>query len=522
MACRVMSKPYPGPWTFRYHPWLKEMHDSEAEMNVGQKAAQLGFTEAVLNITFKTIDVDRTDCLYVLPAKTPDASDFSASRFDAALELSPHLLNLFSDVKNVGHKRAGTTNLYIRGSKSRAGLKSIPVGFLVLDEVDEMEQDNIPLAMERQSGQVQKRAWAISTPTISNRGINALFRQTTQEHFFFNCPCCSRFTELTFPECLEVTAVELSDDTITDSYIKCKECKNKLPHELKPEWLEKAIWVPGYSNRDSRGFYVNQMYSSTVSPVDLAKSYIKAQMNPADEQEFYNSKMGLDHTSDGARITDHQISQATKGYKRKGAFKPGLITMGVDVGKWLHYEIDWWQIPDQVISDLSLESKPIVLDMDKVRSFEELDLLMKQYRIAFCIIDANPERRKAFEFASRFWGHVKMCFYGRGIQGKQIHIGSEETNEPTITVDRTSWLDLSLSKLRTGNIEIPIDTPEEWKQHLKALVRIYEKDPDGNPIARYVKGNDEDHYAHARNYAEIALPFALNLNQVQTITRSVI
>jgi phage terminase large subunit GpA-like protein len=109
--CRVMGQPFPGRWTFDHHPWLRGMHDSEAELNVGQKAAQMGFTETVLNIVFYHIDIKAVDCLYVLPAKTPDASDFSAARFDPALESSPHLASLFSDVKNVGHKRAGSANL---------------------------------------------------------------------------------------------------------------------------------------------------------------------------------------------------------------------------------------------------------------------------------------------------------------------------------------------------------------------------------------------------------------------------
>jgi len=47
--------------------------DSDAETNVGMKAAQVGFTEAVLNKSFFTVDVKGTDCLYILPAKIPDA-----------------------------------------------------------------------------------------------------------------------------------------------------------------------------------------------------------------------------------------------------------------------------------------------------------------------------------------------------------------------------------------------------------------------------------------------------------------
>ena len=52
---RVMGMPFPGLFTFKYHPWLKAIHDCNAEMMVSQKAAQLGLTETGLNIAFKAI-----------------------------------------------------------------------------------------------------------------------------------------------------------------------------------------------------------------------------------------------------------------------------------------------------------------------------------------------------------------------------------------------------------------------------------------------------------------------------------
>jgi hypothetical protein len=47
----------------------------------------------------------------------------------------------------------------------------------------------------------------------------------------------------------------------------------------------------------------------------------------------------------------------------------------------------------------------------------------------------------------------------------------------------------------------------EYKDHVKALVRTYEKDENGNPKARYIE-TGADHYAHAQVYSEIALPLA--------------
>ena len=222
----MMGQPIPGLWTFKYHPWLRGMHDAEDRMCIGQKAAQLGYTEAVLNVTFFRLDVEQKSCMYVLPSRTPDASDFSSSRFDAALELSTHLQNLFCDVKNVGHKRAGSANLLLRGANSRGGLKSMPVAFLVFDELDEMNQDNVILGEERVAGQFDWQIWKISTPTAPNHGINAEFLLSTQEHFVFKCPCCSRLTRLIYPDCLVIegehrphTWYELSKDLLSVVHI---------------------------------------------------------------------------------------------------------------------------------------------------------------------------------------------------------------------------------------------------------------------------------------------------------------
>ena len=511
---REMGQPFPGKFSVAHHPWQGDMMDCEAEMVIGQKAAQMGYTEVALNKTFKAIDVDGISVLYILPATTPDASDFSTSRFDPALEMSDHLQNLFTDVKNIGHKRAGNANLYIRGSRSRSQLKSIPVGLAIFDEVDEMVKENIPLAFERMSGQLEHQAFLLSTPTIDKAGINAFFKNSTQNHYFFKCPSCSRTTELTFPECLEITAEEEIDPKIRESFIKCKECGARLNQDTKLEWLGKdnALWVPAHSDRLNVGFYINQLYSMTIQPWQLAVSYLKSLINPADEQEFYNSKLGLPHVVKGARITDVDIEKCTGNYMQLNKAKPGtLVTFGADVGKWIHYEIDEWEIrPQYGINNINLMAKCRVIKVGKVKNFEELDSLFPIYQIRYGVIDAAPETRKALEFCQRHWGHTKMCYYGRGVSGKQIHEHDEK--EHSITVNRTSWLDMSLSRFRAGTITLPKDVGLEYQNHLKAPVRVYKKDADGNITAKYEKAdNDHDHHAHARNYAEIALTFSFSL-----------
>lgn len=492
------------------------MHDCEAELMIGQKGAQLAYTETALNKVFYKIDIKGISCLYVFPSQS-EASDFSTSRFDPALEMSAHLRDLFSDVKNMGHKRAGNSNLFVRGSRSRSQLKSLPVGCIIFDEVDEMVQENIVLAMERMSGQMQKQAFLLSTPTIDNFGINEWFRKSTQNFFSFKCPSCAKHTEFVFPDCLVIVGEDWSDPRTRESHLICKECKNVLPHKGKFEYLDSGIWIPRNPGSDIEGFHVNQLYSSTVTPKDLAIAYLRSLTNPTDEQEFYNSKLGLTHEIEGARILDSDIEACTGSHKKVKQQAPGrLVTMGVDVGKKLHYEIDEHFLDGVGSSDVNLLATSRLLAEGTVDHFEQLDHLMKDYSVAFCVIDANPERRKALEFAQRWYGRVRLCFYANNITGKNINLHAQE--EHTMSVDRTSWLDLALSRFQRQTIVLPIDLSEQYKKHIKALVRVYKKDGNGNPVGKYVHGHEDDHFAHARNYSELALQLAATVGRSYNIS----
>lgn len=517
---RMMGKPFPGPWSFLHHPWLRAMCDSDHQLTIGQKAAQMGYSEVGLNRTFKAIDIDGQSVLYVLPNTKPDASVFSSSRFDVALELSPHLRGLFSSVRNVDHKRAGAANLYIRGSRSRSQLKSLPVAGMVFDELDEMVQKNIVLALERTSGQQEGDIWVfmVSTPTVEGVGINGFFEESTEDHFFFKCPHCSRMVEFDFLKCLVVTAEKLNDPNIKNSYLVCERCNHELDHRTKVDWMnEKCEWVSTYKDRNSRGFYINQMYSMVLPPWKLAESAIRSQTNASDEQEHYNSKGGLPHIVSGARITDAEILACLGSYPTQARCPEGaLTTLGIDVGKWLHFEVDQWLLDKNATStnDVNLIARPRVLRSGRVKDFHELDQLMIDYNINQAVIDIEPETRKAKEFCDRFHGIAKMCRYARGVVGKQIL-----DHDNYVHVNKTSWLDLSLGRFSRGTIELPGDLDEEARQHLKALIRTYKEDNEGNQIGTYVKKeNAPDHAAHARNYAEIALNIAANLGNVQDVS----
>jgi len=528
---RIMGEPLPGNYSFKYHPWCRELHDAQSSYISVMKGAQLGVTEVAINVAFHTVDVLKRDVLYVLPTAL-NASDFSKSRFNTALLHSPYLSNLFTDTNTVGLKQAGGVNLYIRGSRGDSNLKSIPVSVLLLDEADEMDQKQIWLALERLSGQIHKFVYALSTPTIPKRGIHLLYEQGTQEHFRFICPHCSRHTELIYPDCLVLCGDTITDPDVGKSHLVCKECKHPLQHEAKMDWLgPTGYWEPTVKvDDDHRSFYVNQLYSYTVSPKELATAYFRGLGDEAANVEFHNSKLGLPFIPDGGQVTSDEIDKAVMRTRyTKSDQRPArgnrCIVMGVDQGKFLHVVItEYLQLPGVAAGlDLNAATTAKVLWEGKLPGdrFDYLDHMMVEWQAQVCVIDADPQINDARRFARRFPDSVYLCRYRRGQTGKEISVAEEETNAPIATVDRTNWFDASMGRFHSNRVQLPDDVSNEFKENVCNLIRTYEKDENDNPKAVYLK-TGPDHFAHAFNYCEIGMPIAAGVSTGEDITEKVL
>ncbi len=250
---------------------------------------------------------------------------------------------------------------------------------------------------------------------------------------------------------------------------------------------------------------------------ELVEKWHLSRKDIATEQEFWNSKMGLPHIVKGSKIDSAMVESCIGNHRKIDFNQQGLITMGVDQGRTLHVEIDQWFLRGRSGYDINSYAHCKVLTHFEVANFEDLDALMFDFGIAFCVIDGQPERRKAMEFANRFPGLVRLCWYPVGVNGRNITQSNDD--ELTVKVDRTSWLDLSLGRFKNGTITLPLDTGLDYKQQIQAQVRIPKKDTNGNMVTRYeTPGNRADHYGHARNYAEIALPFAVGKGTASNIT----
>jgi len=513
---RVMGAPFEGNYSFLRHPWCREIHDSKAAWTIAMKAAQLGVTETGINRAFYTLDQLHRDVLYVLPTMI-NASDFSKARFTPALKLSPVLKEMFVDTNTVGLKSTGRNVLYIRGSRGDSNLKSIPVSELILDELDEMDIHAVWLALERLSGQVEKHILAMSTPTVPKYGIHKLYLTGTQEHFHFCCPHCSRWTELIWPDCVEIIGESVNDPRCKESFLKCKECQHRLEHAAKIEFLAGGVWRPTelQASDERRSFYINQLYSSTVTPSELVIAYHQGLGDEAAATEFHCSKIGMPFIGEGAQVTDDMIEACLRGHTindpRPQVGGTRLITMGVDQGKTGYISVVEWTFDRPPGSDINAAAigKLLWFGHFPEDGWDYLGDLMREWQVLACLVDADPNINDARRFARKFRGYVWLTRYRRGQTAKEIAIQEEETGAPFAIVDRTSWLSCTLGRFKTKppRILLPRDISLEYRNHVKNLVRTYVKDATKNLAAVFVN-TGPDHFCHSLCYADIGLALA--------------
>jgi len=459
---------------------------------VFKKGVQIGATETlVTSRACHFVDTWRKDVLCLFPTGGV-ASEYSSGRFDPILLRSPQLRSLFTDLDSVTHKRAGEANLYFRGSNSEAQLISIPVSLLIVDEFDRMDLNNLGLARDRLQGQKRYFEFDISTPTHPGLGIDEQFALTDQRRFLIECPSCKSWLPLSW------SSVEFREADADAARWRCSGCGMPWGEADKLILQSQGRWVASAPQAKIHGYHLPSLYSPERTAADFARRFIECQANETQLQVFHNSVLGEAYSPEGTRITDDLITAAVVrggGYRQPAAGDSSAfgVSMGVDVGGRQHVVIGQMQ-ENGHLKILRMVSNPTI------RSLMEL---VDRYQVTSLVIDANPERQMAREFQielnARRYKMAWLAFYPE-------MKGPVRWNHAQGTVDlhRTEALDSVVGRFRNGTIELPVDTPEEFRLHLRAIVRVNEIDTrTGNAVGRW-RESGPDHFAHALVYCEAA------------------
>lgn len=343
----------PGRWRTSRTPYLKSIMDclsptSPVERVVFMKAAQLGATEMGSNWIGYVIHHAPGPMMAVWPT-VEMAKRNSKQRIDPLIEESGVLAELIAPARS---RDSGNTILakefrggvlVMTGANSAVGLRSMPVRYLFLDEVDgypldvEGEGDAISLAEARTRTFARRKIFIVSTPTVA--GASAVEREyeaSDQRRYFVPCPHCShrqwlRFEQLRWDKGQPESA----------AYV-CESCDAPISEHHKTWMLEHGEWraLAPENGAKTAGFHLSSLYSPVgwrswreiAVAWELAVS--KESGSAAAIKTFKNTELGETWVEEGEAPDWQRLVERREDYP-VGSIPPGglLLVGGADVQK---------------------------------------------------------------------------------------------------------------------------------------------------------------------------------------------
>ena len=352
----------PGPWRTDRTPYLRQIMDdlsarSTVQEVVGMFAAQLGKSETGNNWLGYIIDNEPGPVMIVQPT-TDMAKRFSRQRITPMLEETPVLRRKVRE--NRSRDDANTTLmkdfaggvLVVSGANSAASLRSMPVRYLFLDEIDaypldvDGEGDPVALAEKRTSTFARKKVLKVSTPTTKDFSrIESAYDTSTAARFHVACPHCDTYQPLEWgtdkPHGLRWDRDDVGAPVLTSLRYVCAAHGCEILEHQKPAMLAGGKWI---STRESSrpgkltGYHLNALYAPLgwVSWADLVQQFTQAahaaKMGDISKlKTFTNTVLAETWEEQGDKIATHELARRAEDYALTTVPWGGLvITGGVD------------------------------------------------------------------------------------------------------------------------------------------------------------------------------------------------
>lgn len=337
----------PGRWRTERTPYLKDIMDelspsSPAQRVVFMAGAQVGKSETGNNWLGFVIHHAPGPMLLVQPT-VDTAKRFSKQRLAPMIEESPVLRERIADNKSRDASNSMMTKefpggvLLVAGANSASGLRSMPIRYLFMDEVDaypldvDGEGDPIQLAEKRTTTFARRKVFMSSTPTVKDVSrIEREFLLSDQRRYHVPCPHCGHM------QWLKWSNLKWDHDDPHTAAYACEDCGTLIEERHKTDMLNAGEWratAPG----DGRtvGFHLSSLYSPLgwKSWAEIVAEFLQAKGDAPLLKTFVNTVLGETWEDDyAAKIGAGELQQRVEFYQ------PGIaparvlcVTAGVDV-----------------------------------------------------------------------------------------------------------------------------------------------------------------------------------------------
>ncbi len=344
------SSAEPGLYRTDRTPYLREIQDKLSATDPCQevvfiKGAQVGATESGFNWLGYIIDIAPAPTLLVQPTDTMSKRN-SKMRLEPMIEATPRLRE---KIKPARSRDSGNTTMQkdfpggtvvMTGANSAVGLRSMPVRFLMLDEVDgypldlDGEGSPVDLARARTRTFARRKIYIVSTPTIEGQSvIEAEFKDSDQRRFYVPCPHCDHMQHLNWEN------LKWEEGEPETALYYCEECGAGIEERFKTSMLIRGEWRatnPDHTNPLKVGYHINSLYSpyGWYSWAEAARDWEKADGDVTKQKAFINTVLGETYKEKGEAPPWENIYNRRVAYQiNKPSADVGFITAGVDIQK---------------------------------------------------------------------------------------------------------------------------------------------------------------------------------------------
>lgn len=438
--------------------------------------------------------------MFTLP-REQDAIDMVQTRVDPMLKASPLLTEMLGEPNTMSTKKIGNSYLFFMYLTIEP--RSMPGDIIFIDEVDLSDPDNLRTALNRLDASRWKLNYYISTPTISNFGIDALFRDSDMRRWIVKCPHCNEYQQLDWNKNVRVIGNQDSPD---DVYYMCHKCSGRLSM-----WdVSNGQWIAERPERTPEhvGFHISQMM--TTNAMDMWKIWRDPQTNLV---EFWRKRLGTPYEIGGGSISrdDFLVNCFDEPYDWEDPESGEQYYLGADQGNELQVVVG--KNENGRIKIVHIEIIP------KEEGFDRLEQLIRLYKVRRAVIDANPNRHKAIEMRKRFPGRVLIADYAE--QKKVWNItkqgDKDEKQFTNVSINRTTGFDGLMESVKKGMWMLPGNPPRlphdvelliDQATALKRDVEMRKTKSGGEVPTAVYRSIRADHLGHAMLYLKTAVEIA--------------
>lgn len=471
---------------FRDHRFLMQLYSDMHPDLVVKKSAQVGESVERILKTFYCNKYLDANVIYVLPTNNV-VKDFVTPKVNPLISSNPVIQQMVSkDSESL--KQIGNRFTYFKGAFSERDAIAISGDILVLDELDRMPDMGVVNTYDSrlQASRLGWR-WRLSNPSQVGFGVDGLFQNSDQMHWFMKCHHCGHSWYINFAKIDGEHNHYLDQDRVM--YV-CGKCER----ELSDADRRSGQWVAKHPTRSRRGYWISQLIAPWVTA-----ERIMEQKEESTVDFFYNFVLGLAYTPSDLIVNRETILRACA----PSRIPEVGVVMGVDQN-----------VNEQIWVAGNSQG---IFAHGRTKSWEELEHLKLTWN-AMVVCDPAPYNTMPKQLASKY-PDFYMCRF-KTFNGYE----SVEWKNHDVWVDRTRMLDTVANEITAARLlfrEHPMAL-EDYIADWSNIYRTTEEKDDGRMITTWKKKeNKESDFSLATGYFRVGLGRLLGGGQSQFIEQSI-